>query len=107
MDTLDRTCITVFAAVSKPPSPGAGMRLRGQGKHEAVKRFPQEGPACKRRFLTGVGDCVHSKHAVKYAAKISSAAKDMIYTLFHIQPLVPQIFRKAAQTDLKVREVMS
>jgi nucleotide-binding universal stress UspA family protein len=57
----------------------------------------------KKKILTAVGDCVHSKHAVKYAAKMSSAAKDMTYTLFHVQPWIPQIFREAAQTDLKVR----
>jgi nucleotide-binding universal stress UspA family protein len=57
----------------------------------------------KKKILIAVGDCVHSKHAVKYAAKISSAAKDVTYTLFHVQPWVPQIFREAAQTDPKVR----
>lgn len=55
------------------------------------------------KILIGVGDCVDSKQAVKYAARTASAAKDVYFTLFHIKPLVPLIFREAAQTDLQVR----
>jgi nucleotide-binding universal stress UspA family protein len=58
----------------------------------------------RKKILIAVGDCIHSKHAVQYAARMSSAAKDVTYTLFHVQPLVPRIFREAAQTDPKVRD---
>ena len=50
-----------------------------------------------------VGDCVYSKHAVKYAARISSAAKDVTYTLFNVQPLVPHIFIEEAKADSGIK----
>jgi len=40
---------------------------------------------------------------VTYAARISSAAKDVAYTLFHVEALIPRIFRTAAQIDPQVR----
>ena len=57
----------------------------------------------KKRILVAVGDCIYSKHAVKYAAKVSSAAKDVIYTLFNVQPLVPRIFSAAAERDSNIK----
>jgi nucleotide-binding universal stress UspA family protein len=56
-----------------------------------------------KKILVAVGDCTHSRHAVRYAAKISSAEKDVRYTLFHVQPLVPRIFSEAAEADPDVR----
>jgi nucleotide-binding universal stress UspA family protein len=56
-----------------------------------------------KKILLAVGDCVHSAEAVKYAARISSANVDVSYTLFHVQPPVPPIFREAADTDTAVR----
>ena len=35
----------------------------------------------EKKILVTVGDCVYSKQAVKYVARISSAAKDVTYTL--------------------------
>lgn len=45
----------------------------------------------ERKVLVAVDDSVHSKEAVRYAARISSAVRDMSYTLLHVQPLVPRI----------------
>jgi nucleotide-binding universal stress UspA family protein len=57
----------------------------------------------KKRILVAVGDCIYSEHAVKYVARISSTAKDLNYTLFNVQPLVPRIFSAAAQKDSTVK----
>jgi nucleotide-binding universal stress UspA family protein len=53
----------------------------------------------KRKILIAVGDCIHSKGAVTYAARISSATKEMIYTLFHVQPSVPSMLRDVADRE--------
>ena len=57
----------------------------------------------KKKILVTVGDCVYSKQAVKYVARISSAAKDVTYTLFNMQPPVPKIFIAGAEIDPDVR----
>jgi len=57
----------------------------------------------KKRILVAVGDCIYSEHAVKYVARISSAAKDLTYTLFNVQPMVPRIFSAAAEKDSTVK----
>jgi nucleotide-binding universal stress UspA family protein len=57
----------------------------------------------EKRILVAVGDCIYSKKAVHYTAKISSAAKDLYYTLFNVQPLVPHIFIEKAKTDPEVK----
>jgi nucleotide-binding universal stress UspA family protein len=56
-----------------------------------------------KNILVAVGDCVYSEHAVKYVAKISSAAEALSYTLFNIQPLVPRIFSAAAEKDSAIK----
>ncbi|UCG80131.1 MAG: universal stress protein [Desulfobacterales bacterium] len=56
----------------------------------------------KKKLLIAVGDCIYSKQAVKYAARMTSGVKDVSYTLFNVQPLLPRIFRQAAETDPKV-----
>ena len=57
----------------------------------------------RKKLLLAVGDCVYSQQAVKYAARISSAAKDLTYTLFNVQPSVPNIFIEGAQADPEVK----
>ena len=57
----------------------------------------------KKRILVAVGDCVYSKHAVKYVARISPATKDMTYTLFNMQPLVPGILAAAAEKHSELK----
>jgi nucleotide-binding universal stress UspA family protein len=56
-----------------------------------------------KKILVAVGDCIYSKYAVKYAARISWAAKDVNYTLFNLQPLVPRIFTEAAEKHSEVK----
>jgi len=56
-----------------------------------------------KKILVAVGDCIYSKYAVKYAARISSAAKNVTYTLFNLQPLVPRIFSAAAEKHSEVK----
>lgn len=56
-----------------------------------------------KKLLLAVGDCVYSEHAVRYAARISSAAKDLTYTLFNVQPSVPHIFIEGAEADAEVK----
>ena len=57
----------------------------------------------KRKILVAVGDCIYSEHAARYVARITSAAKDLTYTLFNVQPMVPRIFGAAAERDPKVK----
>lgn len=56
-----------------------------------------------KKILIAVDNCVHSRHAVKYAARISSAANNIIYTLFNMLPLIPRIFMDMAETDPEVK----
>jgi nucleotide-binding universal stress UspA family protein len=56
-----------------------------------------------KKILVAVGDCIYSKYAVKYAARISSAATDVTYTLFNLQPLVPHIFTEAAEKHAEAK----
>jgi len=57
----------------------------------------------EKKILVTVGDCVYSQQAVKYVARISSAANDLTYTLFTKQPPVPKIFVTGAEIDPDVR----
>ncbi len=56
-----------------------------------------------KKILLAVDESVHSKQAVAYAARISSAAKDVAYTLFNVETLIPRIFKTTAETDPQVR----
>jgi len=56
-----------------------------------------------KKILVAVGDCVYSKQAIRYAAKIGAAQKDVTYTLFHVQALVPKIFSEAAEKEPQVK----
>ena len=58
----------------------------------------------EKKILLAVDDSVHSKQAVQYAARISSAVKDVAYTLFNVEALVPRIFATAAETDPEVSD---
>ncbi len=51
------------------------------------------------KILLPVCDCVYSEQAVRYVARICSAAKDATYTLFNVQPLLPDIFIERTKTD--------
>jgi len=55
----------------------------------------------EKKILLAVGDSIYSERAVKYAARTSSAAKNVTYTLFNVQPLIPQTLIKRAEADPK------
>jgi nucleotide-binding universal stress UspA family protein len=59
-----------------------------------------------KKILLAVGDCVYSKHAVRYLSTVSSAAKDISMTLFHVQPMVPSIISESAKTYSEVGAVV-
>ena len=60
----------------------------------------------EKKILVAVDNSVYSKYAVKYAARISSAAKNVTFTLFNVQPYVPQIFIESAETDPEVKALV-
>lgn len=57
----------------------------------------------KQKVLVAVGDYPYSKHAVKYLAKLCFAATDLTYTLFSVQPAVPELLVEAAKKDPKAK----
>jgi len=57
----------------------------------------------KQKVLVAVGDCVYSQHAVRYIAKLSVAATNLTYTLFNVQPGVPELLGEAAKSDGKAK----
>lgn len=60
----------------------------------------------EKKILVAVDNSVYSKYAVKYAARITSAAKNVTFTLFNVQPYVPQIFIESAETDPEVKALV-
>jgi nucleotide-binding universal stress UspA family protein len=56
-----------------------------------------------KKVLVAVGDPVYSQHAVRYIAKLSFAATDLTYTLFNVQPGVPELLGEAAKSDRKAK----
>jgi len=56
-----------------------------------------------KKVLVAVGNCAYSEQAVKYCARSSSAAKDVTYTLFNVQPLLPTILIEKAEADPEVK----
>jgi len=52
-----------------------------------------------KKILVAVDNCVDSVAAVKYAALMTSATRDLAYTLFHVQAPVPPVFSEAAKAD--------
>jgi nucleotide-binding universal stress UspA family protein len=55
------------------------------------------------KILIAIDDCVDSKKAVQYAVKTCSAAKNTKYTLFYVQPVIPQAFTDIALADSDVK----
>ena len=56
-----------------------------------------------RKLLLAVDDSIHSRHAIKYAVRMASVAKDLTYTLFHVQPTISQFLLDEARADLKAK----
>ena len=56
-----------------------------------------------KKIMLAVDDSPQSKYAVKYAAAISSAAKDLHYVLFHVQPMISHYLLDEARKDLNAQ----
>ena len=56
-----------------------------------------------KKIMLAVDDSLQSKYAVKYAAAISSAVKDLHYVLFHVQPTISLYLTDEAQKSLKAQ----
>jgi nucleotide-binding universal stress UspA family protein len=59
------------------------------------------GSLMEKKILLAVDDSIHSKHAIQYAVRMSSAVKDLTFTLFHVQPAISQFLLDEAKTDFK------
>jgi len=60
-----------------------------------------------KKILLAVDDSIHSKNAVKYAARISSLANNLSYTLFNVQPTISQYILDDAKKDARVSAELS
>ncbi len=58
----------------------------------------------EKKILLAVNDSIHSRHAVQYAARMSSVVKGLTYTLFHVQPTISQFLLDEAKTNFKARD---
>jgi nucleotide-binding universal stress UspA family protein len=52
-----------------------------------------------KKILLPVDESIHSRNAVHYAVRISSAVKNLSYTLHHVQPSISQFLLDEAKTD--------
>ena len=59
------------------------------------------------KIMIAVDDSLHSKNAVRYAARISVWVKNMSYVLFHVQPMLSQYLEDEARTDFKSRNQLN
>ncbi|NVM21253.1 MAG: universal stress protein [Desulfobacterales bacterium] len=57
----------------------------------------------EKKILVAVDDSIPSKQAVKYAARISPIVKQATFTLFNVQPVIPQSLIEEAKTDPGIR----
>jgi nucleotide-binding universal stress UspA family protein len=53
----------------------------------------------EKRILLPVDDSIHSRNAIHYAVKSSSAVKNLTYTLYHVQPSISHFLLEDAKTD--------
>ncbi len=60
-----------------------------------------------KKIMIAVDDSLHSKNAVRYAARISVWVKNMSYVLFHVQPMLSQYLEDEARTDFKSRNQLN
>jgi nucleotide-binding universal stress UspA family protein len=56
-----------------------------------------------KKIMLAVDDSLQSKYAVKYAVAISSAAKDLHYVLFHVQPMISLYLIDEARQSLQAQ----
>jgi nucleotide-binding universal stress UspA family protein len=60
----------------------------------------------EKKILLAVDDSEHAKNAVRYAAMISSAVKNLVYTLFYVQPVVSQYLIDEAAGSPKAKAAL-
>ena len=53
----------------------------------------------EKSILLPVDDSIHSRNAIHYAVKISSAVKNLTYTLYHVQPSISHFLLEDAKSD--------
>jgi nucleotide-binding universal stress UspA family protein len=53
----------------------------------------------EKKILLPVDDSIHSRNTIHYAVKISSAVKNLTYTLYHVQPSISHFLLEEAKTD--------
>ena len=53
----------------------------------------------EKKILLPIDESIHSRNAVNYAIKISSAVKNLTYTLFHVQPPISHFLVDEAKKD--------
>jgi nucleotide-binding universal stress UspA family protein len=53
----------------------------------------------EKKILLPVDDSIHSRNAIHYAVRISSAVKNLTYTLYHVQPAISHFLLEEAKTD--------
>jgi nucleotide-binding universal stress UspA family protein len=56
-----------------------------------------------KKILLAVDECIHSRQVLKYAARVCAAAGDVTYTLFHVEPYVPEVFRRGGEKNPAVK----
>ncbi len=60
----------------------------------------------EKKILLAVDDSEHAKNAARYAAMISSAVKNLTYTLFYVQPAVSQYLLDEAAASPKANAAL-
>ena len=66
-------------------------------------RVLRENKRMDKKIMLAVDDSLQSKYAVKYAATISSAVKDLHYVLFHVQPMISHYLIDEAKKSLQAQ----
>jgi nucleotide-binding universal stress UspA family protein len=56
-----------------------------------------------KKILVAVDDSLPSARAVKYAARMSSVVREMTYTLFYVEAVIPETLVEEANTDPKAK----
>jgi nucleotide-binding universal stress UspA family protein len=79
----------------------------GRDKRPAIDHFKTaKGDDMEKKILIAVDDSEHAKNAVRCAAMISSAVKNLTYTLFYVQPAVSQYLVDEAAASPKAKAAL-
>lgn len=54
----------------------------------------------EKKILIAVDDSIHSRNIINYVLMISSAVKNLFFTLYNVQPAISQFLLDEARTDL-------